>query len=817
MKKCFLLLYIVFTISGCRIARRIDTHEFYPLEVNRHDTIIQGWIFADLKGDDTEYLISWDSSSSTTNSIYVEDTKGKVISQINSLHKFRSVTVLPDPKDNGRWMFYTSNNGNTVFLEAAKYNWQIPLQRETKRFESIARNDAAMHNPDLEYYGQISPVILDDLDGDGKLELLCKTVDGFTANPRGLVVYDFATGKIKWQFQTPCNLSSVLWDDFDNNGKKEIITSNYAFKNTQATINGIDDASGWIIVLSTQGKLLATEKLFSSYGHVSLNAADTDLDGTPEIYVVNSTWGSENYKNAVSVFKWTGTRLQRTKKLELASTLERYQHPEFLQEIDNSGDFRLYLVDKSKGLMILDDELNSVPHNYKGFVKAIWGIGDLDHDGRKEIILQTDDDYLEVINYRAVRLARLKNPFPEDNVFRFSLVKTGFETSPILSIGSSREIRYFRYQFFPVHKLLYNLFIHYAPFISLFLVLVILLLHLRYQKIQKTPMMGANYLSDGIILIKKLPQILHCNRSALMLAKNSEDPTAKNLQKAFPPLYQALINFIGTGQEIYELPEGVSLGKEGNYAVTLFRVKSPQMRYLITFHRIIETEDSIQKQMQWAEIARSLSHHVRRHITNIILSLDALGKDDDPVRKEYYEIITGEIEKVRTFTHAFQRFTELKDYELKLQDIIPSMEHCVARTRLPQNIQLVKSYGLKSIPAFIEPIRFEEAVTNTLNNAIEAMPEGGILHIMVKVFPGVSSPQGNLRVLVEIEDNGIGIPNKYKEDIWKPFFTTNQSGTGIGIPETKKIIDSLGGIMDIQSEEGVGTTVSFWLKGNSNE
>ncbi len=74
-----------------------------------------------------------------------------------------------------------------------------------------------------------------------------------------------------------------------------------------------------------------------------------------------------------------------------------------------------------------------------------------------------------------------------------------------------------------------------------------------------------------------------------------------------------------------------------------------------------------------------------------------------------------------------------------------------------------------------------------------------------------------LRVLVEIEDNGIGIPEKYKEDIWKPFFTTNQSGIGIGIPETKKIIDSLGGIMDIQSEEGVGTTVSFWLKGNSNE
>jgi hypothetical protein len=55
------------------------------------------------------------------------------------------------------------------------------------------------------------------------------------------------------------------------------------------------------------------------------------------------------------------------------------------------------------------------------------------------------------------------------------------------------------------------------------------------------------------------------------------------------------------------------------------------------------------------------------------------------------------------------------------------------------------------------------------------------------------------------------------EDIWKPFFTTNQSGTGIGIPETRKIIDSMGGMMDIQSEEGLGTTVSIWLKGAQDE
>jgi len=97
------------------------------------------------------------------------------------------------------------------------------------------------------------------------------------------------------------------------------------------------------------------------------------------------------------------------------------------------------------------------------------------------------------------------------------------------------------------------------------------------------------------------------------------------------------------------------------------------------------------------------------------------------------------------------------------------------------------------------------------------MPEGGTLHISIREFPLHQSPGGNLSVLVEIEDSGKGIPQKYMEDIWKPFFTTNQSGTGIGIPETRKIVDSMGGLIDIQSEEGLGTTVSIWLKGSQDE
>jgi len=55
------------------------------------------------------------------------------------------------------------------------------------------------------------------------------------------------------------------------------------------------------------------------------------------------------------------------------------------------------------------------------------------------------------------------------------------------------------------------------------------------------------------------------------------------------------------------------------------------------------------------------------------------------------------------------------------------------------------------------------------------------------------------------------------EEIWKPFFTTKQSGTGIGLPESRKIIESMGGMITLHSEERVGTTVSIWLRVGESE
>jgi len=303
--------------------------------------------------------------------------------------------------------------------------------------------------------------------------------------------------------------------------------------------------------------------------------------------------------------------------------------------------------------------------------------------------------------------------------------------------------------------------------------------------------------------------MVYMNKAAInLILEHNPKANLKYLDDSLPAFSTAFRNFRSKWTE-YEDSQVQIAGK--TMRLHIEKLKWLKNRYLISLFSL--AQDGHAQSLEWAETARRLSHHVRRHITNVILALDVLESTEDEAQKEYLGMIKSETEKIRIFTHAFQRFTEMQDYELKLQDLVPSVEHAFSQIRIPGNVKLIKNYKLNSIHARIEPIRFEEALINIINNATEAMPDGGMLNITIKVFPPRQSPKDGYSILVELEDNGKGIPARYMEDIFKPFFTTNQSGTGIGIPETRKIIDSMGGIFEIHSEENLGTSVLLWLKG----
>jgi signal transduction histidine kinase len=103
------------------------------------------------------------------------------------------------------------------------------------------------------------------------------------------------------------------------------------------------------------------------------------------------------------------------------------------------------------------------------------------------------------------------------------------------------------------------------------------------------------------------------------------------------------------------------------------------------------------------------------------------------------------------------------------------------------------------LPKFtIDPEKLAQAVVNVVNNAIDAAPPNGRVALRVE--------RDNLDILFEVTDNGPGIHLKPNEDIFKPFFSKKESGTGLGLPIARRIVSAHQGTITFTNQEGGGSS-----------
>ncbi len=159
--------------------------------------------------------------------------------------------------------------------------------------------------------------------------------------------------------------------------------------------------------------------------------------------------------------------------------------------------------------------------------------------------------------------------------------------------------------------------------------------------------------------------------------------------------------------------------------------------------------------------------------------------------------------------------------ELRLQPVAlePLIRRLLDQWMVP--MEEVKINPEVLIPSDLPEIRMDEvlmrqAIGNLLQNAMDAMPEGGDLRIRAMIlerddFKG-AGPGGRRKELsLEIRDAGVGIPSDKLDKIFLPFFTTKEKGTGMGLALVHKIVLSHGGRIEVDSAEGRGTTFRIFL------
>jgi len=220
------------------------------------------------------------------------------------------------------------------------------------------------------------------------------------------------------------------------------------------------------------------------------------------------------------------------------------------------------------------------------------------------------------------------------------------------------------------------------------------------------------------------------------------------------------------------------------------------------------------------EVAAQVAHEIRNPLGVIKLFASLLRKEfnGDGRREELLEhILIGvkEIEGVLGNLLLFVRPQAPVFRTIDLRAPLREVLSFVAPLLEENGIRMVERISRSPLEIEGDGELLKQVFYNVVLNAVQAMPEGGTLR--VSTTRRRSRIKGQRMVEVVVADSGVGIPPEDLQRIFSPFFTTKERGTGLGLTVVHRIVEVHGGLVEVESEVGKGTTfrISIPLKGGS--
>lgn len=231
-----------------------------------------------------------------------------------------------------------------------------------------------------------------------------------------------------------------------------------------------------------------------------------------------------------------------------------------------------------------------------------------------------------------------------------------------------------------------------------------------------------------------------------------------------------------------------------------------------------------QKMQAVGQLAGGIAHDFNNVLTAIIMASDLLLTNHRPSDPSFPDIMNIKQNANRAASLvrqllAFSRRQTLRPEVLNLTDVLADLRMLLSRL-VGNEIKLSIEHGRDLWPVKADIGQFEQVVVNLAVNARDAMPDGGKLAIRTRNVTADDCASFNYRelvaadyVVVEIEDQGTGIPPEAQKKIFEPFFTTKEvgKGTGLGLSMVYGIVKQTGGFIFCDSEVGEGTTFRIFL------
>ena len=211
-----------------------------------------------------------------------------------------------------------------------------------------------------------------------------------------------------------------------------------------------------------------------------------------------------------------------------------------------------------------------------------------------------------------------------------------------------------------------------------------------------------------------------------------------------------------------------------------------------------------------------VGHHIGTPLNSISGYIQLMLQDGklQPKDQDRLKIIESQLDKIADWVNNLLSFTRQPKPRLKSLDVNEVLEELIHLSEpwfLGRNVKLSAHLSPGLPPVLGDSTHLQTLFLNLITNALDAMPQGGVLTIKTQQVPPPFSSENGRWLEISITDTGIGITEESRKRIFDPFFTTKKmgEGTGLGLAICEKIIKEHSGMIEVRSEVGKGSTFSI--------